>query len=122
LATKLYVCNLPFRMTDRDLAKLFAPFGNVESAQLAVDKETGRPKGFGFVEMASPEEADAARAGLDGKQIGGRALMVQEYKARDPNAPRMAPAPRQARTPKAPRKRPPALGSKLRRPRGDKPK
>jgi RNA recognition motif-containing protein len=75
--TKIYVGNLPFSATEQDLRTLFAQHGNVVSVALPTDRETGRPRGFGFVEMA---QADAARAieSLNGQQMGGRALRINE--------------------------------------------
>ena len=75
--TKIYVGNLPFSATDQDLRTLFSQYGNVVSVALPTDRETGRPRGFGFVEMA---QADAARAieSLNGQQMGGRALRINE--------------------------------------------
>ena len=75
--TKIYVGNLPFSATEADLRTLFAQHGNVVSVALPTDRETGRPRGFGFVEMA---QADAARAieSLNGQQMGGRALRINE--------------------------------------------
>ena len=75
---KLYVGNLSYDVTDADLAKLFEPHGTVESAQVIMDRDTGRSKGFGFVEMGSDQEAQAAIAALNGQQSGGRALTVNE--------------------------------------------
>src|SRR5438477_10449671 len=82
MGKKLYVGNLNYGVTDGDLEKLFEPFGTVESAQVIVDRDTGRSKGFGFVEMKTEQEAQAAIAGLDGKDSGGRALTVNEAKPR----------------------------------------
>ena len=75
--TKIYVGNLPFTATEQELRTLFAQHGNVVSVALPTDRETGRPRGFGFVEMA---QADAARAieSLNGQQLGGRALRINE--------------------------------------------
>lgn len=78
MGKKLYVGNLAYEVTDSDLSKLFEPHGTVESAQVIMDRDTGRSKGFGFVEMKSAQEADAAIAALDGKESGGRALKVNE--------------------------------------------
>ena len=74
---KIYVGNLPFTTTDAELRTLFSEHGTVESVSLPTDRETGRPRGFGFVEMS---QADAARAiqSLNGKDLGGRALRVNE--------------------------------------------
>ena len=78
MGRKLYVGNLTFGVTDSDLLKLFEPFGTVESAQVIMDRDTGRSKGFGFVEMGSDQEAQAAIQALSGKDHDGRALTVNE--------------------------------------------
>ncbi len=78
MAKKLYVGNLSYGVTDQDLLKMFEPFGAVESAQVIMDRDTGRSKGFGFVEMGSDQEAQAAIAGMNGKELDGRALTVNE--------------------------------------------
>jgi RNA recognition motif-containing protein len=83
MGKKLYVGNLSYETADADLAKLFEPYGTVQSAQVIMDRETGRSKGFGFVEMGSDQEAQAAIAGLGGKQVGGRSLTVNEAKPRE---------------------------------------
>ncbi len=75
---RLYVGNLPYQMTDAELNELFAAYGSVETAQVIVDRETGRSKGFGFVQMANPAEADAATQALNGQQFKGRPLTVNE--------------------------------------------
>jgi RNA recognition motif-containing protein len=80
---KLYVGNISFRMTDDDLAKVFGEYGTVTSATMVMDRETGRPRGFGFVEMATDEEAQAAVAGLDGAMIEGRNLRVNVARPRE---------------------------------------
>jgi RNA recognition motif-containing protein len=80
MSTKLYVGNLSFRTTSDDLREAFAQAGTVESASVIEDRETGRSRGFGFVEMATPEEAQAAIAQLNGKELGGRNLTVNEAK------------------------------------------
>ena len=82
MGRKLYVGNLTYEVTDGDLSKMFEPHGTVESAQIIMDRDTGRSKGFGFVEMKSDQEAQAAIAGLNGKEAGGRALTVNEAKPR----------------------------------------
>ncbi|SRR6266542_4320577 len=82
MGKKLYVGNLGYGVTDADLEKLFAPFGTVESAQVIMDRNTGQSKGFGFVEMKTDQEAQAAIAGLSGKENGGRALTVNEARPR----------------------------------------
>lgn len=78
MGKKLYVGNLSFGIGDSNLQELFTPFGTVASAKVITDRETGRAKGFGFVEMGTDEEAAAAIAGLNGKEIEGRALTVNE--------------------------------------------
>ena len=84
MGKKLYVGNLGYNVTSADLQQLFAPHGAVQSAQVVEDREAGRSKGFGFVEMGSSEEADKAIAALNGKMNGERALMVNEAKPRAP--------------------------------------
>jgi cold-inducible RNA-binding protein len=83
VAKKLYVGNLTYGTNDSDLRSMFEEFGSVESAQVITDRETGRSKGFGFVEMGSQQEAEAAIKGLNGKDIDGRALTVNEAKPRE---------------------------------------
>ena len=83
MAKKLYVGNLSYGTTDSDLRSMFEEFGSVESAQVITDRESGRSKGFGFVEMGSQQEAEAAIKGLNGKDIDGRALTVNEAKPRE---------------------------------------
>jgi RNA recognition motif-containing protein len=78
MGKKLYVGNLSYGVTDGDLAKMFEAHGTVESAQVIMDRDTGRSKGFGFVEMKSDQEAQAAIAALNGADSGGRALTVNE--------------------------------------------
>lgn len=78
MAKKLYVGNLDYGVTDADLSNLFAAHGTVQSAQVIMDRDTGRSKGFGFVEMKSDQEAQAAIAALNGQSNGGRALTVNE--------------------------------------------
>lgn len=75
---KLYVGNFAFSMTEAELRSLFEPFGKIESITLATDRDTGRARGFGFVEMNDDGEAEKAIAGLNGKDSGGRALNVNE--------------------------------------------
>jgi len=82
MGRKLYVGNLTYAVTDADLEKLFAPFGTVESAQVIADRDTGQSKGFAFVEMKTDQEAQAAIAALNGKEMNGRALTVNEAKPR----------------------------------------
>jgi cold-inducible RNA-binding protein len=82
MATKLYVGNLPFQTTSDDLRDHFAQAGTVESAQVVEDRMTGRSRGFGFVEMTSPEEAAAAIEQFNGKDFNGRNLTVNEARPR----------------------------------------
>ncbi len=82
MGKKLYVGNLGYGVTDSDLSKMFEPHGTVESAQVIMDRDTGRSKGFGFVEMKSEQEAQTAIAALNGKDAGGRSLTVNEAKPR----------------------------------------
>jgi len=79
----LYVGNLPYGVTTSELEQVFAAFGSVESAQVVIDRETGRSKGFAFVEMATDDEAQAAIKGLDGKDMSGRPLTVNEARPRE---------------------------------------
>ena len=83
MASKLYVGNLAYGVTDSDLQTMFAPFGTVQSAQVIMDRDTGRSKGFGFVEMNSDQEAQAAITALNGTESNGRALTVNEAKPRE---------------------------------------
>jgi RNA recognition motif-containing protein len=83
MGTKLYVGNLPYSATSEELNQLFGTHGAVKSADVIMDRETGRSKGFGFVEMESETEAKAAIAALNGHQLGGRALTVNEAKPRE---------------------------------------
>ncbi|HEY0546435.1 MAG TPA: RNA-binding protein [Pyrinomonadaceae bacterium] len=80
MSTKLYVGNLSFRTTSDDLKETFSQAGTVESASVIEDRETGRSRGFGFVEMATPEEAAAAIEQFNGKELAGRNLTVNEAK------------------------------------------
>ena len=82
---KIYVGNFSFQMTESELRALFEPFGVIESASLATDRDTGRSRGFGFVSMTNDDEAEKAMAALNGKEAGGRALTVNEAR---PQAPR----------------------------------
>jgi RNA recognition motif-containing protein len=82
MGKKLYVGNLTYGVTDSALEQMFAPFGTVESAQVIVDRDTGRSKGFGFVEMKTDQEAQAAIAALSGKEVEGRSLTVNEARPR----------------------------------------
>jgi RNA recognition motif-containing protein len=78
MGKKLYVGNLTYGVTDSDLQTMFAAHGTVQSAQVIMDRDTGRSKGFGFVEMGSDQEAQAAIAALNGKEMEGRTLTVNE--------------------------------------------
>jgi len=84
LGTKLYVGNLSYDINKSDLEQMFAAHGTVASAQVITDRETQRSKGFGFVEMGSEQEAQAAIAALNGKSIDGRALTVNEARPQEP--------------------------------------
>src|SRR5918995_659596 len=78
MGNKLYVGNLPYSVRDSDLEQAFSQFGTVTSAKVMMERDTGRSKGFGFVEMGSDEEAQAAIKGMNGQQVGGRGLVVNE--------------------------------------------
>jgi RNA recognition motif-containing protein len=78
MGKKLYVGNLAYSITDHDLEQLFTPHGTVQSAQVIMDRDTGRSKGFGFVEMGSDQEAQTAISQMNGKEVEGRALTVNE--------------------------------------------
>jgi cold-inducible RNA-binding protein len=82
VAKKLYVGNLTYAVTHSELQAWFAPFGNVQSAQVIQDRETGRSKGFGFVEMDTDAQAEAAIEGLNDHEHDGRRLVVSEAKPR----------------------------------------
>ena len=83
MGAKLYVGNLSFDVTDSDLEQMFADHGSVRSAQVIMDRDTGRSKGFGFVEMGADGEATAAISALNGREFKGRALTVNEAKPRE---------------------------------------
>jgi RNA recognition motif-containing protein len=83
MGKRLYVGNLGYDISDTELEQLFAAFGTVRSAQVIADRDTGRSKGFGFVEMGSDQEAVAAITGLNGKEVAGRALTVNEARPRE---------------------------------------
>ncbi len=83
MSMKLYVGNLAFTTSSEDLQQLFAQAGTVESASVVEDRDTGRSRGFGFVEMSSKEEGEAVIAQFNGKEVGGRALTVNEAKPRE---------------------------------------
>ncbi len=83
MSTKLYVGNLAFQTSSQELQELFASAGTVESASVVEDRDTGRSRGFAFVEMSTKEEATAAIEQFNGKELGGRALKVNEAKPRE---------------------------------------
>jgi RNA recognition motif-containing protein len=83
MARKLYVGNLAFSVDSSGLEQMFAPYGTVESASIVTDRDSGRSRGFGFVEMSNGDEAQAAIEALNGSQQGGRALTVNEAKPRE---------------------------------------
>jgi RNA recognition motif-containing protein len=83
MGKKLYVGNLTYDVTDAALETLFAEHGSVQSAQIIMDRDTNRSKGFGFVEMSTDQEAQNAIQALNGQQVGGRALTVNEAKPRE---------------------------------------
>jgi RNA recognition motif-containing protein len=83
MSTKLFVGNLSFNTTENDLQDTFAAFGTVTEANLMMDRVSGRPRGFGFITMSTPEEAQAAIAALNGKSIDGRELTVNIAKPRE---------------------------------------
>ena len=84
----IYVTNLAYTTTEEELSQLFEPYGSVESVRIITDRETGRSRGFGFVEMPDATEARAAIAGLNGTALGGRALTVDEARPREGRRPR----------------------------------
>ena len=83
MGKKLYVGNLAYSVTDSTLQQLFGQHGAVQSAQVIMDRDTGRSKGFGFVEMDSDQQAQAAIAALNGQEVNGRALTVNEARPRE---------------------------------------
>ncbi len=85
MSTKIYVGNLPYSVTDASLRSNFAEFGGVSSAKVMMDRDTGTSKGFGFVEMASPEVAQAAIAALHGMSVDGRSIVVSLARPREAN-------------------------------------
>ena len=84
MGKKLYVGNLPYSVSDSDLQQMFEAHGTVQSAQVIMDRDTGRSKGFGFVEMGSDAEAQAAIQGLHDQEVNGRRLTVNEARPREP--------------------------------------
>ena len=88
MGNKLYVGNLPYTVRDDDLQQSFGAFGNVTSAKVMMERDTGRSKGFGFVEMGSDAEAQQAIAGMNGQSLGGRSLVVNEARPMEARPPR----------------------------------
>ena len=88
MGNKLYVGNLPYSVRDQDLEQAFGQFGTVTSAKVMMERDTGRSKGFGFVEMGSDAEAQAAINGMNGQQFGGRGLVVNEARPMEARPPR----------------------------------
>ena len=88
MGNKLYVGNLPYTVRDGDLEQSFGQFGTVTSAKVMMERDTGRSKGFGFVEMGSDAEAQAAIAGMNGQPLGGRSLVVNEARPMEARPPR----------------------------------
>jgi RNA recognition motif-containing protein len=88
MGNKLYVGNLPYSFRDSDLEQTFGQYGAVSSAKVMMERDTGRSKGFGFVEMGSDAEAQAAISGVHGQNFGGRDLVVNEARPMEPRAPR----------------------------------
>ena len=88
MGNKLYVGNLPYSFRDEDLQQAFAAYGAVSSAKVMMERDTGRSKGFGFVEMGSDAEAQAAINVMNGQQFGGRGLVVNEARPMEPRPPR----------------------------------
>lgn len=90
MGKKLYVGNLPYSVRDNDLEQTFAQFGSVVSAKVMMERDTGRSKGFGFVEMGTDAEAQAAINGMNGQPLGGRNCVVNEARPMEPRPPRPA--------------------------------
>ena len=88
MGNKLYVGNLPYSVRDGDLEQAFGQFGAVTSAKVMMERDTGRSKGFGFVEMGSDAEAQAAINGMNGQSLGGRSIVVNEARPMEPRPPR----------------------------------
>jgi RNA recognition motif-containing protein len=88
MGNKLYVGNLPYTVRDGDLEQSFGEFGSVTSAKVMMERDTGRSKGFGFVEMGSDAEAQAAIEGMNGQSLGGRSITVSEARPMEPRPPR----------------------------------
>ncbi len=88
MGNKLYVGNLPYSVRDSDLEQAFSQFGTVTSAKVMMERDTGRSKGFGFVEMGSDTEAQAAISGMSGQSLGGRSIVVNEARPMEARPPR----------------------------------
>ena len=88
MGNKLYVGNLPYTVRDDDLQQAFSAYGAVNSAKVMMERDTGRSKGFGFVEMGSDAEAQSAIEGMNGQSLGGRSLVVNEARPMEPRPPR----------------------------------
>ena len=88
MGNKLYVGNLPYSVRDEDLQQSFGQFGSVTSAKVMMERDTGRSKGFGFVEMGSDAEAQAAIGGINGQPLGGRSVVVNEARPMEARPPR----------------------------------
>jgi hypothetical protein len=88
MGNKLYVGNLPYSVRDEDLQQSFSQFGSVTSAKVMMERDTGRSKGFGFVEMGSDAEAQAAINGMNGQSLGGRSVVVNEARPMEARPPR----------------------------------
>ncbi len=88
MGNKLYVGNLPYSFRDQDLEQTFGQYGAVSSAKVMMERDTGRSKGFGFVEMGSDAEAQSAIQGVHGQNFGGRDLVVNEARPMEPRPPR----------------------------------
>ena len=88
MGNKLYVGNLPYSVRDEDLHQAFSEFGSVTSAKVMMERDTGRSKGFGFVEMGSDEEAQSAIGGMNGQPLGGRSVVVNEARPMEARPPR----------------------------------
>ena len=88
MGNKLYVGNLPYTVRDEDLQQSFGEFGSITSAKVMMERDTGRSKGFGFVEMGNDAEAQAAIAGMNGQSLGGRAITVNEARPMEARPPR----------------------------------
>ena len=88
MGNKLYVGNLPYTVRDEDLQQAFSAYGSVNSAKVMMERDTGRSKGFGFVEMGSDAEAQSAIEGMNGQSLGGRSLVVNEARPMEARPPR----------------------------------